>query len=290
MIGTLILLLPQPALPMAGPFHFQDPAPSPAPEAKPHVFPKISGSEKKQIDAWLLQLRTGKSDASVTEAQDGLRSFGAGAATAAIDYFRKVGPERLLQLRVVLDSVLVEADLDLGWKELDRKSPPEARSYLLRRWADSQRKDAAEFLKARLAEAEDDDSRYQAARGLVRRGDSTALATLRDSFRDRWKDDRSELRADLEGAPREALALATASLIRQSTDKKDELAAIRLFGLLGVPEATAVLRAPLDDPDGQVKLAAINACRAIFSGEPPLERPSAFRDIDLANQWKGRLK
>jgi len=96
------------------------------------------------------------------------------------------------------------------------------------------------------------------------------------------------VRDSFRGLPRGPLSGAVLPLLRRP-DRAERLAAIRLFGLVGFRDHARVLKPLLDDPDRLVKLAAINACRAIIDGEPPLERPSVFRDIELAREWKERL-
>ncbi len=284
---TALLLLPgTPRLASSPPL--QEPAPAEKPARKPRrAFPRLSLSQRHAAEEALLTLRTGRTPETRAAAADALVELGSGVVPSCLAYFRRIGAERAPLLREVLDRALAEADLDLAWKALGRKADPAARAYLVRRWADSSRKDAGTFLAKALADP-DPEVRWQAARGLAWRGEKGAVPVLHTLLQERWDQDRDGVVTDFRGLPRGPLSGAVLPLLRRP-DRAERLAAIRLFGLVGFRDHARVLKPLLDDPDRLVKLAAINACRAIIDGEPPLERPSVFRDIELAREWKERL-
>ena len=147
MIAALLLALP--AAPLLAPP--QDPPAAEAPKkAEKRAFPKLKGPAKKKVEGWLYEVRKSKKLPTAEAARDSLIAEGAAVVPAAIAYWSKVDAKRLPYLVAVLDGVLEDADLDLAWKEVGKKTAPEARVYLVRRIADSRREDAGALLAARL--------------------------------------------------------------------------------------------------------------------------------------------
>lgn len=264
--------------------------PVPAREAAapaPRQFPRLTPTDKARVDLNLYTLRAGKTEAARAAARAVLVSCGAGAVPPSLAAFDRFPGERVGELRAVLDRILAEGDLDLALAECGPKAPPAARAYVARRVADSQREDAAVLLRPLLSDR-DAAAAYEAGRGLLARGDPAGLPPVLGAVRLLWKQDEARLRGDFASFPRGPVSAAAAELVRASA-AEDRLAAVRLFGLVGAPQHARVLKAVLDDPDQQLKLNAINACRAVVDGAPPLERPSVHQIIEEAEAWKGRL-
>lgn len=251
----------------------------------PRTFPPLKTVEREKLDKALFQMRSAKTAKARGEARAAVA--GAAAVPACLQAFAKFDAERLADLRGVLDQVLVAADLDLALAEAGPTAAPAARYYVARRLADSPREDGAELLHPLLADA-DPELAYQAARGLALRGDARAVAVLHAAVRDRWKEGEKALREDLAAVPRGPLSAAASATV-QNGDRDQRLAGIRLFSLIGTKEHARVLRPALDDPDQQILLNAINACRAVVDGAPPLERPSSPQIIEQVQLWKGKL-
>ncbi|MBC8329410.1 MAG: hypothetical protein ISR76_04255 [Planctomycetes bacterium] len=288
MISALLLVLPAPVfLPQP-----QEPAATAEKtekKAEKRAFPKLQGPDKRKAEGWLLDLRSSKKDETADAARDGLSALGAAVVPAAIQYWTKMGEERLPYLVAVLDAALADLDLDLAWKEVDKKTAPEARVYLVRRVADSQRKDALELLAARLKDAEEGSREaYEAARGLAWRKDDRGLAGLLAATGEDWGEHRDRLRKDFAKIERGPLSVQTAGLVRQAKSREDRLAALHLFELVGGKTQLGAMKPVLRDPDNIIKLAAINACRAVH-GEEPVDNASVMQIIDLGRSWEARI-
>ena len=67
------------------------------------------------------------------------------------------------------------------------------------------------------------------------------------------------------------------------------VAGLRLLAGCGDASALAAVGRHLDSSDNSIRIEAINACRGIVDGDPPLARLSAFEAIEVAKKWKGRL-
>ncbi|RMH03830.1 MAG: hypothetical protein D6702_04610 [Planctomycetota bacterium] len=289
MIAALLLALPAASLPP------QEPAPA-AREAAPRqdqrrrAFPRLSLSARKKAGGWLHDIRSGKKEETAAAARDGLIGLGAGVVPEALRAWARTGGKRLPYLVAVLDRVLSDRDLDLAWREVDARTAAGARIYLVRRVADSAREDAVEFLAARLAEAEAGGREaYEAARGLALRGDERALDPLLAALTGDWRHDRDRIRADFAGIERGPLSVAAAARVRAAQGREARLASLRLFGLVGAEPQLGAVKPLLGDPDHMVKLAAINACRAL-AGEEPVDEASVMEIIRLSREWEGRIR
>jgi len=64
---------------------------------------------------------------------------------------------------------------------------------------------------------------------------------------------------------------------------------LRMLAGCGDASALPPIRKYLDDDDNQIRVAAINACRGIVDGDPPLEQLPVFEAIETAKKWKDRL-
>lgn len=251
-------------------------------------FARLSGLEQKAAQEELVALRRAEKDAERAEARARLIAYGEGVIPHLIQAAPKqVEAGRFADHGAVLDAVLVEADLHLAWPLVKKGAPEELRSYLVRRWSDSAREDAPKFLTPLLKDGAGEVV-YQAARGLLRRGDRAGVPAVLDALRKRWTKEAALLRADFAGLERGPLA----DLPREplaSSKYAERLLGLRLFELFGVKEQARLLLPLLGESDTTLRLAAIDACRVVVAGEPPLEKPSMTQIIEEAEAWKQRL-
>ena len=265
----------------------QDPkAEKPKPEKK--KFARLSSPNKKIVQSGLRGLEKGEEQEDIDAGVAKLIGIGEAAipmcldATARLEKVKRTDP-----LWQVLDGILIDDDLALAWKSLRKKSPAGVQIYLTRRYADSKRKDAADFLKP-LVKSETSALAYEAARGLVLRGNTDALVMIESEVRSRWLKESATFRADFAGVDRAPLSSIITPLLNQ-TRLKEKLAALRMFEMFGIKEDAPLLAPFLSESDTSLRLAAINACRVVVAEEAPLARPSMTEIIERAEVWKTKL-
>lgn len=147
---------------------------------------------------------------------------------------------------------------------------------------------AARKRKAKKGEEEElDAERRAAALAATASGSLDGLPELTELARDDWGDWGSAVRTALEGARGpEASAAVVATL---AGERRATVAGLRLLAGCGDASALAAVGQHLDSSDNSIRIEAINACRGIVDGDPPLARLSAFEAIEVAKKWKGRL-
>lgn len=266
----------------------QEPEAPPKPPPKKE-FVKLGGLEQKHAQEELVALRRAEKDEDRAAARATLIAHGEGLIPLLLQALPKaIEEERLPDHLVVLDAILADADLHLAWKLVKKSSPAELRAHLVRRWADSAREDGLEFLKPLIAD-EDAEVAYQAARGLLRRGERAGAPAVMDAMRKRWTKEAATLRADFAGLERGPLADLPREPLN-SNKYAERLLGLRLFELFGVAEQARLLLPLLGESDTALRLAAIDACRVVVGGEAPLEKPSMTQIIEEAEAWKKRLQ
>lgn len=302
LLSTLLLsacpgLAPLPALGV----DLQDPLPPPVPEQegeeevvqeKPakKAFDKLSSSKRKKAGKALSLLRGGKTEEARAEASETLLALGEGVVPQLlISWDSMVEAERLPGLVALIDALLEDDALHLAWPdaEAEAASAVGMRAYVMRRWADSERKDAADVLSARIDD-EEPELAYQAARGLALRGDGAGFDAIAAWVRTNWAEQAATLRADFAGIARGPMSSKAAQLAN-GRKRKDQLAGLHLFELVGIRQHAILLKAALSESDTSLRLAAINACRAAVDGDEPLARPSMTEIIERAETWKRRI-
>lgn len=263
----------------------QDPVETPPPKKE---FARLSGLQAKTAQEDLVALRRAEKEEARAEVRLRLIGYGEGLVPSVFDAAAQaVEAGRFGDLDTVLDSVLADADLHLAWKLVKKKTPDELRTYLVRRWSDSSREDVKDFLLPLLKDPSSAIA-YQAGRGLLRRGHEEGAPAVLEAFRTRWTKEAATLRADFAGLERGPLA----SLPREplsSNKLQERLLGLRLFELFGVKEQAKLLLPMLSESDTSLRLAAIDACRAVIEGAPPLEKPSMTQIIEEAEAWKKKL-
>jgi len=279
------------ALPHFGAQEPETPAAKPAAEPKKpekKKFARLSSPNKDIALSGLRAIEKGEKQEDIDAGLKLLVGLGEAVIPLCLDSVTRMEKvSRLDPLWAALDGLLVDDDLKLAWTSLSKKAPDAARMYLLRRYSDSTRKDAADFLRPMMA-SESPTVAYEAARGLVLRGDQDALGSVEKQIQSRWLKEAATFRLDFAKANRQALSPALGPWLSR-TRLKEKLAGLRMFELFGVPEHIRLVAPFLSESDTSLRLAAINACRVVVAKEVPLDRPSMTEIIERAEAWKAKL-
>lgn len=276
MIATLLLgFAAAPAL--------QEPPPAPK-----KAFARLTTLQQKAVQEDLVALRRAEKEEDRAAARQRLTAAGEGIVPLVLDATKQyVEAGRMGEIETLLRAALTDPDLHLAWTHLKKSAPEPIRAHLTRRYADSAREDATGFLRPLLKDAMPSVA-YEAARGLVRRGDREGLPPVQEAMRARWTQEAARLRADFAGVERGPLADVSHPFL-SSTKIQDRLLGLRLFELFGVREHARLLLPALSESDTTLRLAAIDACRVVIGGEPPLDKPSMTQIIEHAEAWKKKL-
>lgn len=288
------LALPQPWLAQEAEESAQEPgnkAQEPAAEKKKpekKKFARLSSPNKKIVLAGLRAIEKGEEQEDVDAGVAKLVGIGEAIIPMCLDSAERMEKaDRLEPLLLALNQVLLNDDLKLAWKSLRKKAPDCIKVYVLRRYADSERKDAPKFLKEHM-KAESSAMAYEAARGMVLRGDGNALGIIEQHVRERWLKQAAALRADFADVNRKALSASLTPWLSRAR-LKEKLAGLRMFELFGIEEHAKLILPFLSESDTSLRLAAINACRVVVAKEEPLGRPSMTEIIERAESWKAKL-
>ncbi|MGB0954176.1 MAG: hypothetical protein ACPG31_13220 [Planctomycetota bacterium] len=255
---------------------------------KKKKFARLKSPDKKKVAAAMRLIEKNEEEEDVAEGVAQLIAIGEAAIPSCMDAVKRMDGVGMLEpLWQVLDTLLLEDDLDLAWGLLKKKSPDVLRVYLVRRYADSKLEEVEVFLKEQLAN-ENPDLAYEAARGLALRGDASVVAVIEQQVAQFWLEDADRLRADFAGVERGALSAELLPLL-QRKHTKEKLAALRMVELFGTAEQCKLMLPFLSESDTTMRLAAINVCRVILDGEAPLKRPSMTEIIERAEAWKAKL-
>jgi len=261
----------------------QEPPPPPKKE-----FARLTGVQQKTVLEDLVVFRKAEKPELREQARARLLALGEGIVPQVLDTAPQyLESGRLPDLLGLLTAALADADLHLAWGLLKKKTPEGLRAYLTRRIADSAREDAPALLKPLLKDAQAAVA-YEAARGLLRRADREGLPLVSAALRSRWTLDAARLRADFAGLERGPLADVSLDSLA-SSKPQERLLGLRLYELFGVKEHAKLLLPALSESDTTLRLAAIDACRVVIGGEPPLEKPSMTQIIEHAEAWKKKL-
>jgi len=220
----------------------------------------------------------------------------AGEATVPF-LLERLGKERdeaaVKRVREVLITTTNAAHTRLLAKEFESRSAV-TRTFVLWRCAafpDPQIRPAAEAAWARLGKLGDKaepDELYAAALCAASTGSIAGLEVLHAAAQKNWERRGVEIRAAVAGARGpEATKVEVKKL--EGADQKQKVAVLRMLAGCGDASALPPIRKYLDDDDNQIRVAAINACRGIVDGDPPLEQLPVFEAIETAKKWKDRL-
>lgn len=256
------------------------------------AWPELTRSARKEVARDVARLRAARTPEMTAGAHADLVAAGAGAAP---ELFRALGKERQEaareRLEGVLAAVLAPEHAGLVAQHFEEDSAA-VRAFALEcaaTWREPRIRDAAEAALARVREAKRPDPRERAAAALCATacGSTDGLEVLLEVARTDWKRRGEALRAALESVRGpEATARLGAHL---QDDRRTTVAALRLLAGCGDASARPLVRPLLDSSDNSIRVAAINACRGIVDGAPPLEKLPVFDAIERARAWKERL-
>jgi len=266
-------------------------------EEQKKAFDRLKSPDKKKLQAAIRLIEKGDPEegeiaAGIAQAKE-LGEAAIPLLLTSVSRLEKA--ERVEHLWTCLDALLHDGHLHLAWDLRKKKSPLVLDVYMLRRYSDASRKDSRMFLEEQLAllEKEKEEARkkalhYEIARGLAFRGQADQLDAIDAVIQADWLTRAQELRADFAGINRKPLAEKAAEYL-QRRPRKEKIASLHLFELFGEKEQAKKLLHFLSESDTSIRLAAIDACRVVVDGEPPLNKPSMTEIIERAESWKSRL-
>jgi hypothetical protein len=227
------------------------------------------------------------------QARESLESTGAAAVPFLLERLGKERDENAAKrVREVLVAVTAAGQTRLLAKEFDSRFETTKTFALWRAAAfpDPAIRPAAEAAWQRidkLGAKADPEQRYAAALCAASAGSLIGVDVLQETALKTWDRRGVELRSALEGVRGpEATKIVLAKL--KDADQKQKVAVLRLLAGCGDKSALPVVKPFLDDDDNQLRVSAINACRGIVDGAPPLEQLPVFEAIETAKKWKER--
>lgn len=256
-------------------------------------FARIKSTDKKIMMKALRLIEKGDVDNEndVNEISDGIASLielGECVIPKCLTSFPRMAKvERQQHLTQVLDSILLDDELHIALELCNRKTTNQVYAYLMQRWTDSSREDREEVLNNYLA-IDDEAVQYHCVRGLIQLGDKSMVNACVKIIDSQWKDNKQQLRNDFSGVSRGIMSELIAEKV-STPNKKVRLLGLHLFELFGLKEDASILADNLNNSDTALRLGAINACRVVVGGEPPLLRPSMTELIELATEWSSKI-
>jgi hypothetical protein len=267
------------------------PAQEPAPEiARLTAWPAPADADALRRD--VERLRKARTPEMAAGARAGLAAAGAAAVPELLDALAKErSPEARGRIAASIGELTGAAHTRLLARELERPAPA-VRIVALRRMAafpDPGLRDAAEAHRDALGAEAGAEEVYAAALFATSTGSLAGLEELCRAAGAAWNERAQEMLPALRGARgREASALAARWLAGPERERR--LGALRLLAGVGDAAAARAVVPALDDQDPAVRVAAINALRAIVDGAPPLEQLPVFEAIEHAQRWKERMR
>lgn len=256
-------------------------------------FARIKSTDKKIMMKALRLIEKGDVDNEndVDEISDGIASLielGECVIPKCLTSFPRMAKvERQQHLTRVLDSILLDDELHIALELCNRKTTNQVYAYLMQRWTDSSREDREEVLNNYLS-IDDEAVQYHCVRGLIQLGDKLMVNACVKIIDSQWKDNKQQLRNDFSGVSRGIMSELIAEKV-STPNKKARLLGLHLFELFGLKEDASILADNLNNSDTALRLGAINACRVVVGGEPPLLRPSMTELIELATEWSSKI-
>ncbi|MEW6072204.1 MAG: hypothetical protein AB1726_06345 [Planctomycetota bacterium] len=267
------------------------------------AWPELAREAREHVRFDVARLREARTPEMGEEARAALVAIGAAAAPLLLDSLGRERDEAARgRIRAVLEAVTGPAHTRLLAAEFAVREGA-VRTWALERAArfpDSGTREAAlaawravlarAAKKGEKAEKEAADRELLAAAlAVTASGATEALPHLFSRACAEWRRVGVAARTAAEAVRGEE---ATAFLLgRLGGERAEEIGALRLLAACGTREGAAPRVAPyLDAEDVVVRVAAINALRGIVDGAPPLEELSAFDAIEMAREWKSRLR
>ena len=273
----------------------QDPAPAAAKPAKVEYLQAWPApANKDALQTEIEKLCKARTDDMSTQAKDALVASGAASVPFLLDrYGRERDEAAVKRVRQVLGEVTAADQTRLLAKEFDGRAA-NVRVFCLMRAAafpDPGIRPAAEAAWKRIEKAGDKveaDERYAAALCLASAGSITGLDVLQEAAMKSWDKKGVEIRAAIEGVRGPEASKHVLEKL-EGADQKLKVAILHMLAGCGDKTSIPRVRFFLDDPDNQVRVAAINACRGIVDGAPPEEQLPVFEAIETAKKWKERV-
>ncbi|HPF15724.1 MAG TPA: hypothetical protein PLJ12_15780, partial [Planctomycetota bacterium] len=254
-------------------------------------WPELTDKSALKEVQRLVKART---EAMGIDAAEKLQAVGAPVAPLLIKELERARDKQAIaRIEDTLEVITGAPHTRLLAEEFQNKSAAVRRFalYKVARLADPGVREAAEAAY-KIAAAEDTKwesrDRYLTALCCASSGSLAGWADLKELARKKWGDYRSDLSMALPHVRSDAL---TAEIIASvhSEERQDQVDCLRLLSVAGTRTAIDYVKPLLDSGDASIRVAAINTCRGIIDGDPPLAELSAFQAIELAKKWKDRL-
>lgn len=262
----------------------------------------------------LIDLRRSESEDEVARSTEALASHGAAAAPRLLRALgRAKSDEEARRFIRVLEMITTPTHTRLLAESFDEREAV-VRLFAMRRVAefgDPGLRERAEDLHAKAADAAakaeaerkrrkqkevDPGVTLELRRAIVLALSTGSTAPVEDAVAIAGSTAWSEWRPALEHATRlgaaanEGLGDAFAALLDPSADAAVRVGAVRLLPHAGDRSHAKRVAPLLDARENHVKVAAINALRQLVDGDEPLETISTFEAIEMAQEWKERIR
>lgn len=278
----------------------QEPVEKPAPEVPAkkdkHLkqWPKLKSLPEGKTQ--VTRLRKARTEEMGTQAHAALVHMGAGVAPLLI---AGLGKERNLEAQTRMVTVL---DLVTDGTHTRLIEPAFGnRTLIVRVWSlrrtalfpDSALQAAAEKAlvaarkRKRGTDEEIEDERFAAALASGAAGSLEGFDILGLMASKHWGKEGVSLRTALEGTRGAAASKLCAEGL--SGERQAVVQSLRMLAGCGDDSVLGQVAAHLDSTDNSIRVEAINTCRGLVDGDPPLPRLSAFQAIELAKEWRARL-
>ena len=301
----LSLLLPLwAATPVAGPRPLprpiersaQVPAQEPARPDRPierlTAWPELRDEARVEKD--VARLRAAETEAMGQQAGEALIADGAMVAPLLLrGLSRELKEDARERITAVLEAVVGAPHTRLLGEWFDDRSAV-VRVWTRRkaaRYADPglrERAQAAWAKVQKLGERAEPEEVSVTALLLTSTGDLSQLERVIARAQERWVQESTLLRevfASLRGS--QVGGLLGAGLKDAPRQRASTL--LRLLAAAGTRDQLSFVAPYLEQNDNTLRVDAINACRAIVDGDPPLDRLAVFEAIEMAKKWKERL-
>ncbi|MFN0009268.1 MAG: hypothetical protein ACKVXR_15295 [Planctomycetota bacterium] len=250
-------------------------------------------ADKAQVALDIERLCKARTPEMALQARESLEATGDPTVPFLLERMGKERDEAAVKrIREVLITNTKAAHTRLMAKEFEDRSES-TRIFTLWRCAafpDKEIRPAVEAAWTRLKKLGDKaapEELYAAALCAASTGSVVGLEVLHAAALKSWERRGVEIRAAIEGSRGpEATKLEVSKL--DGADQKQKVAVLRMLAGCGDATALPAVRRFLDDDDNQIRVAAINACRGIVDGDPPLEQLPVFEAIETAKKWKDR--
>ncbi|MCC6405981.1 MAG: hypothetical protein IT453_02360 [Planctomycetes bacterium] len=287
---------------------------APAPQEKPEVvraesWPKLDAAVTDKVKLDVERLRKARTPEMGAQALDALSQVGAGVAPMLIAALgREEDDGARKRIVEVLEKVTGPEHTRLFAAEFAAKSP-EVRKWALRRAAGFLDPGIVKPAEAALERARkglekkdtDKDELLRAAIACASAGSLAGFEVLQSNAYDAWGKYGVEAHVALGGVRGAAATKLAASKLEpkdhpkpndpalKAADRARIVGTLRLLAGCGDDSAVAVVKPFLDSNDNTVRIAAINAVRALLDHEPPLVDLPVFDAVEMAKKLKARL-